>query len=350
MGTQTTVTLDSCEPAFKPPQKMTTHNQNGRSHDAHQTPDTIKLTNKSEKPTTSPAALPLLIVFMCFFTDYCGNNLLAPVAPTVKWLSASDLGNLVAIKAGTVLFFAPIVSGFIDVVSRRLLLLIGLALQMCAALCFVHWGYYSADDASLASSAGKDATSAPSREELLPIWFAARLVDGIGSALLMASGHAYIQRRFANDTALRGKAMSFTVCGIFAAALFGPSGSGALHDAFGWSAPFLTVVALRVVTVALLLYCCFFYPHDEQRAVTLRDDGGEAAAVVGEWDAGEKTAADGADVERAAVAITTDAKERDARQAGVGKPRAGRCDDEALKKTAEKTHHQAKCLSKKHNP
>ncbi|HEY8077888.1 MAG TPA: MFS transporter, partial [Labilithrix sp.] len=109
---------------------------------------------------------------------------------------------------------------------------------------------------------------APTLETLV----AARVVQGIGAAALMASGPAIITRAFPPERRARGLGMQLAA--TYSGLTLGPTIGGALASAIGWHAVFVAIASAAgvglVVTLALL-------PNDEAASKDASVDAGGAA-------------------------------------------------------------------------
>ncbi len=87
--------------------------------------------------------------------------------------------------------------------------------------------------------------------QFLWMLIAAKLIQGVGSAMIQANGMAMIVSAFPNEE--RGKALGLHLGVVGAGAILGPVISGVLIDAFGWQWVFYINVPAAVVAIAASL-------------------------------------------------------------------------------------------------
>ena len=106
----------------------------------------------------------------------------------------------------------------------------------------------------------------------LPLLIAARVVQGLGAASIMATGPAIITRAF--PARLRARGLGLQLAATFTGLTLGPTIGGALTSALGWHAVFHAVAAAAFVGTCVAV---IFLERDESRPV----GGGPPLDVAG---------------------------------------------------------------------
>jgi EmrB/QacA subfamily drug resistance transporter len=113
----------------------------------------------------------------------------------------------------------------------------------------------------------------------LPLLIAARVVQGVGAAALMATGPAIITRAF--PPRLRARGLGVQLAATYTALTLGPTIGGALTSFFGWHAVFYAVGAAAAVGTCV---ATVLLERDEDRAAARApplDVGGSVFFAIG---------------------------------------------------------------------
>ncbi|XP_035215283.1 synaptic vesicular amine transporter-like isoform X2 [Stegodyphus dumicola] len=166
-----------------------------------------------------------------------GHSTEAEEAPTSRQHMVnenSEVGLLFASKAIVQLIMNPIIGPLTNRMGCSAPLFAGTLILILSSLMFAHGKTFA-------------------------VLFAARSVQGVGSACISVAGMAMIADRYPDDKE-RSKIMGITMGGIAAGVLRYPFGS-VIYDFVGKTPPLLTVAALLFIDSALLLI--FLRPHLE---------------------------------------------------------------------------------------
>eukprot|EP00811_Abedinium_folium_P034015 NODE_6934_length_1624_cov_4.641951.p1 GENE.NODE_6934_length_1624_cov_4.641951~~NODE_6934_length_1624_cov_4.641951.p1 ORF type:complete len:394 (+),score=94.24 NODE_6934_length_1624_cov_4.641951:117-1298(+) len=165
----------------------------------------------------------LYLVWFCFFCDYVLMTMVIPIFPT---LGASDTatGVLFAAKAAVQVCSSPFVVRFVDSHGKAMILA-GLAVDAASNVLFTVKASYW-------------------------LWFSARAVSGIASALIMSAGPAHMRNRYTDEKEYN-TAMGYVTTGIVGGVCFGPAVGGVLFDVY-WTLPFWALTAFDLAVMAVV--------------------------------------------------------------------------------------------------
>jgi len=139
-------------------------------------------------------------------------------AVTLGWITSAYI-------ISAAVFIVPF-GRYADIIGRKKIFLIGLAIFTIASLC---------------------CALAPTEALLI----AARFLQGIGGAMIFATSVAIVTQVYGPGE--RGWALGITIATVYAGLSIGPFLGGILTDRFGWPAIFLVNVPLGLLTIALTL-------------------------------------------------------------------------------------------------
>lgn len=170
----------------------------------------------------------IAVVWMALFCDYLLMTVAVPVFPTLG-ASTFMTGVLFSAKAALQILTSPVVAMFVDT-SGLSLLIVGLLVEALSTLVFAATDTYW-------------------------WWFAARAVQGVASANILAAGFLHVQRLHPGDEAAVGVAMGIVTTGIIFGVTVGPPMGGILYDVTT-ALPFLVTAGL--VGVAFLFSVAYY--------------------------------------------------------------------------------------------
>ncbi|XID94060.1 MFS transporter [Paenibacillaceae bacterium WGS1546] len=168
----------------------------------------------------------ILLLMLNIFLIFMGIGLVIPVMPsymTELGISGSLVGLLVAAFSLTQLLFSPLAGRLSDSMGRKKMIVAGMIVFALSEWLF-----------GVANSA--------------PVLFAARMLGGVGAALIMPAVMAYTADVTKNEE--RAKGMGFINAAITTGFIIGPGIGGYLAE-FGLRVPFYAAAAAGLIAAAL---------------------------------------------------------------------------------------------------
>lgn len=193
----------------------------------------------------------IAVVWMALFCDYLLMTVAVPIFPELG-ASTFATGALFSAKAALQIVSSPFVAMFVDSAGLSLLL-IGVLVESLSTLVFAFTDSYG-------------------------WWFGARAVQGVASALILASGFLHVQQLHQGNQKAVGVAMGIVTTGIIGGVTVGPPMGGILYDISTGLPFFVTAGLIGVTFLCAMGYYCTLAP--QQPSKQAEEPQGESVAGV----------------------------------------------------------------------